>query len=215
MRKVLRIAHLVTGEWLSATAAVALLAACAIEPPPVAVPEHKPPTDTALLAAPPAEKPVEVEKPALPLPPFAVPPPPKPQALQVLALAAPQPAPPAPPIEPVEPIERVEPVKPTEPAMPIEPPVPTPRPEALVGLDPAQTESLLGPPTAVREMSPATIWSYTTSNCKLDLYFYMNMASKRLSALSYELKNQDGQANDVLASQCLRQLTEAGRNVLR
>jgi hypothetical protein len=92
---------------------------------------------------------------------------------------------------------------------------PTPRPEALVGLDPAQTEHLLGPPTAVREMSPATIWSYTTTDCKLDLYFYMNMASKRLNALSYELKNQDGQSNEALASQCLHQLTEARHNALR
>ena len=73
----------------------------------------------------------------------------------------------------------------------------------------------MGPPSAIREQSPATIWSYTTTNCRLDLFFYMNMASKRLSALSYDLKHQDGQSNDVLASQCLRQLTEARRDAAR
>jgi len=196
MRNVLRIAYRVTGDSICVGVAVVLLAGCAmLDPPPPPAPEHKPPTDTAILAAPPEEKPPVVEKPA-PLPPFAVPPPPKPQGLQAALVVPPQPAPTVPPPEPPAPL-------------------PAPRPETLVGLDPAQTESLLGPPAAVREQSPATIWSYTTTNCRLDLFFYMNMASKRLSALSYDLKNQDGQPNEVLASECLRQLTETGRNAGR
>jgi hypothetical protein len=227
MEKVLRTAPFVKAGWVCVLAAATLLAGCAIDPP--SLPEHKPPTNTAILAEPPVEKPAEVEKPAAALP-FAVPPPPKPQAFQVFALAAPQAAQPSQPVEPAPPVVPAEPVEPpyameptlpveppdtVEPASPAEPALPTPRPETLVGLDPAQTENLLGPPAAVREQSPATIWSYMTTDCKLDLYFYMDMASKRLNALSYELKNQNGQSNDALASQCLRQLTEAKRNAFR
>lgn len=167
-----------------------LLSACAADDPPrPPLAEDTPPARVALAVEPPAEKPVVVERAAPRLPPFAAPPPLKPPFPQIAAIP--------------------------QATGPEQADSPTPRPEALVGLDPAQTEEILGPPTVTRELSPATIWSYSTPTCQLDLYFYMNMASKRLSALSYELKNQDGQSNDVLASQCLRQLTEVRRNVAR
>lgn len=181
-------------ERACALSAALLLAACALgEPSPPAAPERLLPTDLATPATVPEAKPAAVERvppPPQPLPPYAAPPPPKPPFLQSAAL-------------------------PQATVTPVQPVLPMPRPESLVGLDPDQTESLLGPPGAIREQSPATIWSYTSSLCRLDLFFYMNMASKTLSALSYDLKNPNGQPSDALASQCLRQLTEARRNAAR
>lgn len=65
---------------------------------------------------------------------------------------------------------------------------PGPDPSQLVGLGPVQLEALLGPPHAVHDEPPAKVWSYRAGQCSLDVFFFMNVETKAMKALAYDLK---------------------------
>jgi hypothetical protein len=130
-----------------------------------------------------------------------------------VAAPAPQPAP-----EPQQPPDDSTTVAATPPAPP--PPASPPRerpaaptvdfdPAKLVGLNKEETLSTLGQPAAVRDQPPATVWTYRTRECALDVFFYMDLATRAFRVLTTEvtsdLKSADARRN------CLNRLRSASR----
>lgn len=60
-------------------------------------------------------------------------------------------------------------------------------PDALVGLDPKQTERLLGQPSGTEDESPARVWRYAGAGCTLRVFFFKDMISEDFRALSYDM----------------------------
>ena len=143
-------------------AALLLLAGCATE--------TMEPAQTSKPQPPPPRVTEEVPAVRLPLPPPAKPTPPP----QIARLPTPAPIPQSPPAQEV-------------PTAPVE----APSPERLMGLDQGQTQQLLGEPRQRAEAAPATIWRYTARSCELDIYFYLDLQSKVMRVLHYEIRNED------------------------
>lgn len=123
--------------------------------------------------------------------------------IQPAPTPSPTPAPPhetasAPPPPPPSPVPRERP-----------PPTPDFDPAKLVGLDKDQTLATLGQPSATREQPPATVWTYKTRECAIDVFFYMDIATRQFRVLTTEvttdLKSADARRN------CLNRLRAASR----
>ena len=81
-------------------------------------------------------------------------------------------------------------------------------PEVLNGADEVGVRSLLGPPRAVREQSPATVWAYGDEACGLDVFFFLDVSSDKFRVLSYEVKvAKDGESS---REHCLGRLGAEG-----
>ena len=64
--------------------------------------------------------------------------------------------------------------------------------DQLQGLDRDQTASLLGEPAERAEAPPALLWRYASHDCALDVYFYLDLESREMRVLHYEVRNTDG-----------------------
>lgn len=85
------------------------------------------------------------------------------------------------------------------------PPAPTPatrpRPKppepidlaGLLGTTPDAATARLGAPSGTRDEAPARVMTWRVGACTLDLFFYMDMASRAFRALAWELRPVDGQ----------------------
>ena len=95
-----------------------------------------------------------------------------------------------------KPADRVTPKEETPPVPPLAavadaPPVVAPppaQPLRLIGLDEAETRRLVGAPAEVVERAPAVVWAYESAGCRLELSFYMDLASQALRVLTTEAK---------------------------
>jgi len=120
------------------------------------------------------------------------------------------PAAPLPPSPPAAPAAAAPP--PAElaarPPLPVPPPRDRPdeslAPQHLVGLTEDDLRQLIGAPAAVREEPPAVLWSYSSAGCALNVFFYMDLASKTFRALTYELKPKE--PNGLAGGACLASL---------
>ena len=87
--------------------------------------------------------------------------------------------------------------KPPEPSVP----APAARPAGVAGLA-GHTEDevrlALGAPAAVVERPPAVVWTYESAGCRLDVSFFMDVASETFRVLATEAtpKGKDGLAGD-------------------
>jgi hypothetical protein len=117
---------------------------------------------------------------------------------------------PAPPPAPTPPAQAAA-VPPPPPPAPRERPAPVPDfdPAKLVGLDKDQTLSTLGQPNATREQPPATVWTYKTRDCSIDLFFYMDIATRQFRVLTTEVTT-DLKSAEARRS-CLNRLRAASR----
>jgi len=61
----------------------------------------------------------------------------------------------------------------------------------LTGLDQDEALAVLGEPQQRAESPPAVLWRYTSSACELDLYFYLDLQSREMRVLHYELRDND------------------------
>jgi hypothetical protein len=87
-------------------------------------------------------------------------------------------------------------------------PAPTaPQTSELIGLDQSAATRLFGPATERSEEPPATIWRYRSTNCELDLFFYLDLRSGQMRTLHYALKNDT--ADTARGQDCLRSLVAA------
>jgi hypothetical protein len=93
----------------------------------------------------------------------------------------------------------------TPPAIPPPPPPPatTEGFERLAGLDRAAIIDLLGAPRERAEAPPATIWRYASHDCELEVYFYLDLQTKEMRALHYEVRTHDAADRP---QQCYEQL---------
>jgi hypothetical protein len=66
------------------------------------------------------------------------------------------------------------------------------KPKTLVGMTREQVKSLIGDPIRIADRPPATVWSYRTNGCALEVFFYLDVASKKFRALTYELTGDKG-----------------------
>tara|TARA_Y100001936_G_scaffold253253_1_gene316830 strand:- start:30036 stop:30533 length:498 start_codon:yes stop_codon:yes gene_type:complete len=81
-------------------------------------------------------------------------------------------------------------------------------PKKLVGLTQAQVRNMIGAPVTIVDSPPSTVWSYRSTNCALDVFFFLDVGSKTFRALTFDLK---GPAKKSAASQlCLGKLRAAG-----
>lgn len=61
-------------------------------------------------------------------------------------------------------------------------------PAKLMGLSYDDTEAAAGKPAETREEPPATVWRYQTEDCVIDVFFYMDLATKQFRAVAYDVK---------------------------
>lgn len=105
---------------------------------------------------------------------------------EVMPAPAPPPAPP-----PAEP-QRAMTTPPTaRPPAPAALPVAPNDPVIVVGLSQEQANAMLGPPSSIRQETPATVWAYRIGDCQLDLFFYEDVKTKRQQSLAYELQTRE------------------------
>ena len=91
-------------------------------------------------------------------------------------------------------------------AIPQSRPVPKPNvvdPKILVGLDQVAVEELVGKPLGIYDEPPATVWSYKSEDCTLDVFFYLDIATHKLRALSYDVKTGTKSDRDGAARLCI------------
>jgi hypothetical protein len=75
------------------------------------------------------------------------------------------------------------------------------KPVNLIGLGPDAVTDLIGTPTEVREEPPATVWVYDRGDCRLEVFFYMDMQSESLRSLAIDVKGNV--ASEVQKQSCL------------
>ncbi len=86
-------------------------------------------------------------------------------------------------------------------------PVPKPiEPDLILGLAQAEVEGIIGKPDAMRDEPPAIVWVYEAAQCTLDVYFYLDIKSNRLTALSYHTDPPGPSDDKVAARSCLGQI---------
>ena len=88
-------------------------------------------------------------------------------------------------------------------------PAPMPKPVAadlIIGLAQVQVEEIIGEPDAIRNEPPAIVWVYEGSNCTLDVYFYLDIKSNKLTALSYHTGTAGQSEDEEAAQSCLGQI---------
>lgn len=83
----------------------------------------------------------------------------------------------------------------------------TPGFDKLQGLDQGQTAALLGEPLQRAEAPPAVLWRYASRSCALDVYFYLDLESRELRVLHYEVRNIDG--SELSQQRCYGELVTA------
>jgi hypothetical protein len=94
-------------------------------------------------------------------------------------------------------------------AVPVPRPVAKPNvldPKILVGLDQVAVEDLIGKPLDIYDEPPATVWSYKGEACSLDVYFFLDIGTHKMRALSYDVKTQTKGDHDGAARLCVGQL---------
>lgn len=89
------------------------------------------------------------------------------------------------------------------------PPRPSLNEARLTGLTTNQAWDLLGPPSAVEQQSPATVWTYDVGGCRLDLFFYFDLESQEQRTLALDLES----GSDSVGSRpyCWYALAKRGR----
>lgn len=99
----------------------------------------------------------------------------------------------------------------------VKPPLPPRRidPKSLVGKNQGDVRDILGPPTTTQNAAPATIWRYTAQACSLDVFFYMDLGTNTLRALTYDAKPTEAGTNDEATSQCLGGIQSTNRVTTR
>lgn len=88
-------------------------------------------------------------------------------------------------------------------------PSPEPKPvepDLIVGLAQVEVENMIGKPDAVRDEPPATVWVYRGEQCTLDVYFYFDIKTNKLTALSYHAAPPGPSEDKVAARSCLGQI---------
>jgi hypothetical protein len=100
-------------------------------------------------------------------------------------------------------------------AAPLPRPLPEPfplqlDPGILVGLGPEQTEVMMGRPIEVRDEPPATVWTYKSGDCTLEVFFYPEVETREPRALAYAVAGKD--QSDAAKQACFARIRTARRD---
>lgn len=60
-------------------------------------------------------------------------------------------------------------------------------PAKLMGMTYNDAEAAAGKPAEMRDEPPATVWRYRTEDCLVDVFFYMDLATKQFRAVTYNV----------------------------
>ena len=74
----------------------------------------------------------------------------------------------------------------------------------LVGSAEPDVAAVLGEPNWFEDVPPARMWQYASTNCVLELYFFMELSTRNFRVLSYELES--GYDGDDAEQQCFGEL---------
>ena len=126
-------------------------------------------------------------------------PPPPPESFPTASVEAPQeeqrPLPPHPTRKPPAPVvASLPPPQDETPPPDVPPPAETGALgfDRLQGLDQTEITAFLGEPLQRAEAPPAVLWRYASRDCALDVYFYLDLESRAMRVLHYEVRNTDG-----------------------
>lgn len=81
--------------------------------------------------------------------------------------------------------------------------------DKLTGLDENEMVAMLGQPQQRADSPPAVLWRYASRDCELDVYFYLDLQSRDMRILHYEVKETDG--SDRSQQDCYAELVAARR----
>ncbi|MEX2449887.1 MAG: hypothetical protein WD407_03450 [Rhodospirillales bacterium] len=81
-------------------------------------------------------------------------------------------------------------------------------PGTFIGLDQSAVRDLMGKPGAERKVSAATVWSYKTNECSIDIFFYQDLKTKTYRVLSYDAKAAKGPKDDEVIKSCIGRIRE-------
>ena len=129
-------------------------------------------------------------------------------ALALSACALPEPPPPKPHAPPRVVLRTVR-LPPRPVRKPTPPAAPAVDPEHVIGLGEVDAAEWLGEPGGRTEAPPATIWHYASLGCEVDVYFYLDLESKTMRALHYEVRG-DG-TGEQRPQRCFEQLVDEQR----
>jgi hypothetical protein len=122
---------------------------------------------------------------------------------------------PPPPVAVTPPVPRPT-HKPRAPPLRVPLPKPTPpateeaiEPKRLIGLDASETVQWLGEPDQRTDASPAIIWRYLTTDCQVDVYFYLNLQKGRRLVLHFEVMNTH--IDERRSERCFKQIVDEHR----
>lgn len=124
----------------------------------------------------------------------------------VAALGPPMPVPKPPPPPGFE--VRLPPAPEPVPLPAVDAAVPAPAPE-LTGLNQRQVIAVLGQPGSESEAASAKVWEYALGDCRLEVFFYYDLARADFYALQYRANGEEGPAPVV--GQCIQQVRDAAR----
>ncbi len=82
-------------------------------------------------------------------------------------------------------------------------------PQILIGLGEDEVSRMLGEPRQVRNDPPAMVWTYGVNECKMDLFFYLDLKSQDFRALAYNF--EPNTTSDVAKKACLARIQEDNR----
>ena len=118
------------------------------------------------------------------------------------------------PIVQPRPEDLIQPSKTQVAVVPPAKPAPKPKlfdPRQLVGLDQVTVEDTMGKPEGIYQEPPATVWSYKGTDCTLDVYFYLDIGSNKLRALSYDAKTEAKADRDGAIRVCVGRIQAENR----
>jgi hypothetical protein len=81
--------------------------------------------------------------------------------------------------------------------------------ERVIGLDRVAIEALFGAPQQRAEPPPAVVWRYESSDCAVEVYFYLDLTNQVMRALLYEVIGHD--LGERRPDQCYDQLFARGQ----
>ncbi len=91
------------------------------------------------------------------------------------------------------------------------PPAPSPAPttpEKMIGLEASAVQRSLGAPGVRMQLPPAEVWRYVSQGCLLDVYLYLDLRTKEMRVLHYEVIADEGTSRSK--DGCYRQILARG-----
>lgn len=81
-------------------------------------------------------------------------------------------------------------------------------PEKMVGLDAGAMQRWLGAPGVRLQLPPAEVWRYVSQGCLLDVYLYLDLRTREMRVLHYEVIADEGTSRSK--DGCYRQILARG-----